>query len=273
MAHASATTSRASGRGRPGPTARRLWVVLCCCLVAVALRPAAAAGRLPDKELARLEGTTEWRRLLMLWHAMLDHSDRVVYSPEGFRALAEDVEEAEQDLATLAKAKLLRADVAGHLSRLLQSRYSYLVIQQYPTESYASLSPLEAATSASQWIIEMELCLLRRAANGVETEERVIRAARSNLTFELAFLYHCQQFEEEAERHRRELRAAESGGTSVDWQSFDNDYQRRLSRLLEAYRRKDLPRARPVEMMVPYLLALTEATPPKAAPESGSPVR
>lgn len=254
-------------------------VVLCaCCLAAITTRPGSPASggrafaRLSAKELSRLEVTTEWRRLLVLWHAMLDHSEHTFYDPEGFRALAGSLDATQKDLPALAKAGLLPTEVAADLADLLQTRYSDLETRHYATERYVSLSAQEAATSASQWVIGLELSLLRRAAEGTETDSKVVEAATSNLAFELTFLYHLRRFEEEAQR-RRELQSHQANGKSVDWRPFDDDYQRRLSLLLEAYRRRKLPQARPVQNMMPYVLALTEARPPKTTPEPEPSVR
>jgi hypothetical protein len=242
-----------------------LWV---CCLAPAVPRPAAARARLPEKTLARLDPTTQWRHLVVLWQAMLDHADRTVYNPEAFRALSADLQAGSKDLAALAKAGLLSAEIAGDLDSLFQDRYAYLASQHYTAERNISLGPEEAATSAARWVVEMELSLLRRSAQEPETDPKLAEAAASNLTFELTFLYHCRRFEEEAQRRRRDLQTQQASGKQVDWPSFDGDYQRRLQSLLEAYRRRSLSPAKPVQRMMPYVLALTETRPEKGTPEA-----
>ena len=218
-----------------------------------------ASGTAAPGNLAKLDLTAEWGRLVALWQTMLDHSEGLIYNPGGFRELSKDLETATNDLSALAKRGPLPDRVATDLGRLFQDRHAYISTRHYTSESNVTLDAFAAAQIAAQWVVEMELAVLRRAASGSAADQRVAAAAADNLAFELTFLSECRSFDGQVQRRRQELQKGEKDGKPVDWQAFENERQRRSDLLLQAYRQKSLKVGRSVRDLMPYLLALTRA--------------
>ena len=238
--------------------------------VAFLLALAAAAGpalaaRQPQPPVA----TQEWQRLVHLWQAMLDHSSDVVSSVALCRELAKDVDTADADLTALAQRGALSKSVAESLRTLVHMRYRYLTECHYTRRAVIRVSAAEASVTAAQWVVEMQLAILRRPPVS-EAEEGLAAAAESNLTSQLTFLYHAFAFEEEADRRRLKLREREKAGEKVDWEAFDTECQKRRNRLLEAHGRRDLSRVRAVGEVIPYVVSLTRQEPPSQSAAGAS---
>lgn len=212
--------------------------------------------------------TTEGQRLVRLWHTMIDHSSNVIYSPEHFAKLADDVEQAEQDLNALARRAAIDADTAAHLSDLFAMRYEYIRTWHYTTRSVIELSGIESTGNAARYVIELQLCVLRRPLIA-KADRELATAARENLERQLVFIAHLERFEEEADRRRAALKGREEAGEKVDWERFEGEYVWRRSELVKAYENRRLPAIRWVTEMMPWVLALTEAEPSPQRIEGG----
>ncbi|MCJ7751587.1 MAG: hypothetical protein MUQ65_10920 [Armatimonadetes bacterium] len=204
--------------------------------------------------------TQEGRRLVVLWHAMLDHSSDAVYSPELFRELAAKLEAADADFVALAQRGVLSRSRGEQLRALFHTRYRYIQSCHYSNRSTIRVSGAEASRTTAQWVIELQLSVLRRAPTS-KAERELAEAAIKNLSYELTFLHHLDAFEAESDRRRVALMDKEAAGGKVDLEAFEREYQYRRSRLLEAYRQKKLSKVRAVEEMLPYVVALTRARP------------
>ncbi len=224
-----------------------------CLLLALATGASQGlAARQPQPPVT----TDEWPRLAHLWQVMLDHSSNIITNAGLCRELAKEVDIADTDLTTLVQRDELSKSIAEDLRKLIHMRYRYLTEYHYTKRSVFKVSEAEASVTAAQWVIEMQLSLLRRPPK-TKADEELAAAAISNLTYQLTFLYHAFQFEEEADRRRLKLREKEKSGEKVDWDAFDVDYQKRRNSLVAAHRRHDLPRARAVEELIPYIVSLT----------------
>jgi hypothetical protein len=199
---------------------------------------------------------------------MIDHSSNVVFSPEHFAKLADDVEQADQDLTALGQRGFLDPATAAHLADLFGLRYEYIRAWHYTTRSTIELSGVESTGNTSRYIIELQLCVLRRPLIA-KADRELTAAARENLERQLLFAAHLQQFEEEADRRRRALKGREDAGEKVDWKEFEGEYVWRRSTLVKAYENRRLPAIRWVKEMMPYVLALTEAEPSPQRIEDG----
>jgi hypothetical protein len=240
-----------------------LLVLVPCCLFILLAGPshASSAG-----DLGPLADAPEWQRLVTLWHALLDHSSDLIYNRPRFDELVKDLDQADADLTALAQRNLLPRRVADDLRRFLHDRYAYIRGHTYTTLSYVQMTTVESARSAASWIVELQLCVLRTAYLDPDAKRDLIAAAETNLAYELTFLYHLDRFEAEGARRRLALKTKEDQGGAVDWPAFDADYQRRCNLLLEDYRTRRLPRARPVGDLLPFVGALTRSRPlPPAA--------
>ena len=238
-------------------------VLIACCLFILPAGPshASSAG-----DLGPLADAPEWQRLVTLWHALLDHSSDLIYNRPRFDELVKDLDQADADLAALAEPTLLPRQVADDLRRLLHDRYAYIRGHTYTTLYHVQMTGVESARSAASWVVELQLSVLRTAYPDPNAKRELIAAAESNLAYELNFLYHLDRFEAEGARRRLALKTKEDQGGTVDWPAFDADYQRRCTLLLEAYRTRRLPRARPVGDILPLVGNLTRSRPlPPAA--------
>jgi hypothetical protein len=240
-----------------------LLVLIACCLF---ILPAGASHASSAADLGPLADAPEWQRLVTLWHALLDHSSDLIYNRPRFDELVKDLDRAEADLAALAERNLLSPQVADDLRRLLHDRYAYIRGSTYTTLYHVQMTSVESTRSAASWIVELQLSVLRAAYPDPDTKRDLIAAAESNLTYELTFLYHLDRFEAEGARRRLALKTKEDQGGTVDWPAFEVDYQRRCNLLLDAYRTRRLPRARPVGDILPFIGSLTRSRPlPPAA--------
>jgi hypothetical protein len=174
-------------------------------------------------------------------------------------------------LARNDRRHLLPQTVADSLRRLLHSRCEYIQTHHYTTRTYISLTGTESARGAANWIIEIELSVLRSSYLHPREKQHLISAAETNTAYELTFLHHLRRFEAEADRRRADLEAKEEEGETVDWQAFDVEYQTRANLLLEAYRNRRVPRTRAVDDLLPYVFALTRSRPSPATPALGQP--
>ncbi len=239
-----------------------LFLTPCCLLILLA----GASHPSPASDLGTLADAPEWQRLVTLWHALLDHSSDVIYSRPRFEELVQDLDKSDSDLAALADRALLARQAADGIRRLVHARYAYIADHTYTTRYQVQMTGVESARSAASWIVELQLSVLRSAYSDPDTNRDLIAAAESNLTYELTFLHHLDAFEAEGARRRLDLKTKEDQGQTVDWPAFDADYQRRCNLLLEAYRTRRLPRARPVGDLLPLVRSLTQSRPlPPAA--------
>lgn len=212
-----------------------------------------------------LEYTPEWRRLVALWHVLLDHSSNAIYSPARLQSLAPEMERMEADLGKLAAEKRLAPAIADGLRGIFRDRHQYLEQRHYSTEPQVSLSATEAAAATAQWVIELELEMVRRSSPPPESARRELAASSRVIEYELAFLRALREFEAETERRRQALADREATGEEVDWKTFENECQRRRNLLLDAYHKRRLRPGRAVRELVPYMLMLTTARPPAPA--------
>jgi hypothetical protein len=96
------------------------------------------------------------------------------------------------------------------------------------------------------------------------------QAAESNLAYQLTYLYHVDEFASQVEQRRIDMKKREDAGEKIDWQGFDRDVERRQGLLLDAYKKRKLPRAKVVHESGPYIVALTRlAGSPAAAASLG----
>ncbi|MCJ7751445.1 MAG: hypothetical protein MUQ65_10185 [Armatimonadetes bacterium] len=211
-----------------------------------------------DDARASFVETQEGRRLVVLWQAMLDHSCDAIYSPELFGELAAKLEAADADFAALAQRGVLSRSRGEQLRALFHARYRYIQSCHYGNRSTIRVSGVEASRTTAQWVIELQLSVLRRQPTS-KADRELAEAAIRNLAYELSFLRHLDEFEADSDRRRVALTDKESAGGKVDREAFEKEYQYRRSLLLETYRQKKLSKVRAVEEMVPYILALTRA--------------
>jgi hypothetical protein len=247
--------------GRRGSRASPL-LVIACCLVGAYL---SASNSTAARNLGPLSDAPEWPRLVTLWHAMLDHSSNLIYSRARFDDLVKDLDQADADLSALAQRRLLSDQLARDLRRLFHARYQYIQGHHYTTQRRIEITETQSARGAADWVVELQLALLRTTYPDPDRNRRLISAAESNLSYELTFLYHLDKFEAEADRRRANLKTSEDEGKTVDWQAFDTDCARRYRLLLEAYRARRIPSAPAVRDLLPYACALTQSRPPPPA--------
>ncbi len=224
------------------------------CVIALALCVASSPA---DASVGAIAEAVEWQRLVNLWHALIDHSSNLVYSPSRLRELVKDVDAAEGDLSALSESGLLRAGISDGLRWVFHTRYQYLDERHYANQAHIAITEAEAARNAAHWVIELQLSMLRRVGAG-GGRGKLVEAATANIAYELTFLHHSDKFEAEVDRRGSELRRREEGGETVDWDRFRFDCQRRRNALLKAYRSRRLPRVRAVEALLPYVIALTD---------------
>lgn len=234
-------------------TPRRVAAAL-CCVTALAL---SAASPPADASVGEIEQAVEWQRLVDLWHALIDHSSNLVYSPSRLRELVKDLNAVDGELSSLSESGLLRAEISDGLRWVFHTRYQYLHERHYANQAHIAITEAEAARNAAHWVIELQLSLLRRVGAG-ESREKLVEAATANIAYELTFLHHSDKFEAEVDRRGSELRKQEEAGETVDWDRFRFDCQRRRNALLKAYRNRKLPRVRAVEALLPCVIALTD---------------
>jgi len=215
--------------------------------------------------------TTEWQRLVNLWHALIDHSSDLVYSRPIFEGLVKDMDRADADLDALADRDLLPRSAADGLRELLHARYRYIQSHHYTTYSHLEVDIAESARGAAKWIVEFQLAVLRRALQHPEESHEVVAAVESSLAHHFSFLHHLDKFEAEGRRRRADLKAKEDEGESVDWPAFETDYYRRRNLLLDANRERRIPRVRSIQHLLPYLLALTESPPRQLSTSADQP--
>jgi hypothetical protein len=227
---------------------------------------ARAASASQPRDFARLQDTPEWDRLTHLWQKLLDHSQQLLSRADEFAAMAKDVATSEADLLSLARKTpdrpaLIQEEVANELAAVTRGRYQYISTSQYATTGQVRIDALDAAVGASQWMVELQLSVLRRQSANTptaQTDPKLAAAAKSNLEFELTFLHHYRQFQAELLRRHTALTETEQQGGKVDWKAFDSDCALKREALLRAYQRKDLPAIRSVRAIMPYILALTQ---------------
>lgn len=241
------------GRGAAAGWSHFTWLLVAVCIVLV------GGARADDRDVTFVE-TQEGRRLVVLWHAMLDHSGDAVYSPELFRELGASFEVADADFAALAERGVLSQPRSEQLRALFHTRYRYIQECHYSNRSTIRVTGVAASRTTAQWVVELQLSILRRQPTS-KADEYLAEAAMGNLAYELTFLHHLDAFEEESDRRRMALMDKQTAGEDVDLEGFEKEYQYRRSRLLEAYRNKRLPKVASVNELVPYIVALTRARP------------
>ncbi len=203
-----------------------------------------------------LADSPEWNQLAHLWQTLLDHSSNQVYNPTLFQSLATDLNATEQQFSVLSDRGALPKPLAEYLRGLFDIRYQYLAQVQYTTRSGVSSSPLEASYNAARWVIELQLSLLRKPSV-TKADKELVKAAESNIAYQLAYLYHYDRLADEVDRRRAELKKKEDAGEKVDYKAFDSDAERRQNRLFEAYKSHKLSRVSIVDQAMPYILDLT----------------
>jgi hypothetical protein len=199
---------------------------------------------------------------------MIDHSSNIIYSPEHFAKLADDLDQAGDDLEALAGRGLINPEAVAHLRALLDLRYGYIRTWHYTERSMIEMSGIESTSTTARYIVELQLCVLRRPLIS-KMDRELASVARGNLARQLLFLAHLEAFEEEADRRRRALKEREDAGEDVDWKRFDGEYVWRRKALTDAYEDRELPAMRWVSDMMPYVFALTEAKPSPQPIEGG----
>jgi len=233
-----------------GSTRRFIRALLLGCLLLAAI-PATASM---SKEA--LADAPEWEHLSQLWQTLLDHSSGQVWNPAIFQGLAKDMNAVEAELGALAARGALRKPVSDYLARLFHMRYQYLSEYHYTARSSVRESPFEASRQAALWVVELQLTVLRKPALS-KADLELGQAAESNLAYQLTYLYHVDRFASQVEQRRIDMKKREDAGEKIDWQAFDRDVERRQSLLLEAYKKRKLPRVKVVHESGPYIVALT----------------
>jgi len=230
--------------------------MLILCGVLCSSAPARRASR--PRDLAALETTAEWVRVARLWQDLMDQAE-----------LAERLEAAEADLEALtkrtaARRALLSHELAAEIRALLRERFRYLRERSTPTPGGVRLNELEAAVESSQWVVEMQLSVLRKAGPwGARPDEKLAEAARGNLEYELTFLHHHRVFQAGLLGRLAEISKQEQEGKTVDRTAFEAECERKRRALVDAYRKRKLPRVRVVRAVIPYVLALTQRPAPQ----------
>ena len=269
------------GRDGVSVTARLPLVLLCALALGGGLLSPLRASRTSEpRQLDALQDTVEWDHLVRLWQRLLDYSQQHLARSDQIRALPNDLEIAEADLESLTRSQpgrpaLLSKEIADELAAVYRGRCQYL--QDHLLQSPGSairLSALEAAADAAQWVVEMQLSVLRKARQGPLVPEqppdpKLAEAARANLEYEFTFLHHHRDFQAGLLRRRAELVKREQDGKAVDWPAFEVECERKRSALLRAYRQRRLPTVRVVRATMPYLAALTQADASPAAATPG----
>ncbi len=214
-----------------------------------------------------------------LWQDLIDLADHPYTRPGLFDSLGERVDEAEGDLKALAerteaRRALLPAELADEIGAVLRERFQYLRARTEPVHGVIRLNELEAAVEAAQWVLEMQLSVLRRAGPwSAHPDEKLAEAARGNIEYQLAFLHHYRTFQAGMARRRAELAKREKDGGEVDWEAFNVECEQKRRALLTAYQNRQLPRVRVVRDALPYVAALTQRPAPEApamvSPDSG----
>jgi len=239
-----------------------LWGALALVLLSLP----ACAGEAPA-----MQNTVEWGRLVSFWHLMLDHSSGAVYSPERFREAAPKLNAAESDITSLVVKKLLPQDLGEPLRRVFRERCEYLQERCYPPTGHVSQSSTEAVISASHWVVEMQLTLLRRQSRAGKSDRKLLDALQANLTTELAFQQSATDLTRQDTQEREALTKKEAEKEKIDWSQFDTRCAQRWQSLLVAYGKRHPPRDRTVPRLVSLLLGLTEAQPPDTSADQLSP--
>ncbi len=198
--------------------------------------------------------TPAWTRLVTLWHLVLDHSSGVVYSPDRFKELGTRLDRADTDVRTL-EAKGLPKEVGDGLVWMLRARYAYVKDRCYGATQTAKQDDLESAEAASEWVVEMQLGVLRDQCGPGSSNAKLEGAVRRNLVTELTFQHGLQAV------RGGQTAGAEEGKDEAAQAKLAQEATRRKQTLLAAYERRDLPRDRTIQTLVPYLVELTKAQP------------
>ncbi len=241
--------------------------MLILCGVLCSSAPARRASR--PRDLTALETTAEWVRVARLWQDLMDQAEHPYSRPDLFDSLAERLEAAEADLEALtkrtaARRALLSHELAAEIRALLRERFRYLRERSTPTPGGVRLNELEAAVESSQWVVEMQLSVLRKAGPwGARPDEKLAEAARGNLEYELTFLHHHRVFQAGLLGRLAEISKQEQAGKTVDRTAFEAECERKRRALVDAYRKRKLPRVRVVRAVIPYVLALTQRPAPQ----------
>jgi hypothetical protein len=240
------------------PEAGRRLVVLVSCLMA--LSPVLCAELRADRSRETFIESEEGGRLASFWQTMTDHSSGAVYAPDQFQTMAGGLDEVDKDLKALRQRGAIPAGAAEQLRAVFHARYGYIRESQYSARSAIHASGAEAARSAARWVIEFQLDVLRKPST-CKAEETLHQMALSNVGYQLTFLSHLDAFEAEADRRRMALRERQDHGETVDMAAFEAECEMKRIALLDAYRDKKLPKAKSVEQVLPYVLALARAKP------------
>ena len=226
-----------------------LWVVI---FLLALTQVVGAKGKLS------VEGTAEWGRLGELWKVMLDHSSGIIYSPERFRKLTPNMSRADADLTALIAQKRLPAEAGEALRRLFHARYSYITDHHYLAQSQQNRTAFVSAQQTSQWVIEMQLALLRKQYGAAPPDEKLRKGGEAALAFELAFQQQCAALSDELEQRRKKLTEKEAQQQPVDWNSLEEARRRRETALHASYQARRISFDRGLRRLMPYVLSLTQ---------------
>jgi hypothetical protein len=234
-----------------------LRALLLFSLALLLFAPSARAAETPA-----YQNTVEWGRLVRLWHELLDHSSGAAYDPARFREAAPDLDRADGDLAALVARKLLSAEIGEGLRGLFHARYQYVRERCYPTSARSAQTSTEALRAASCWVVELQISLLRQQSRLGSPDRKLLAAVEANLTTELSFQRGLDNMEAEQQRQREALlKQADGKSEQVDWSKFNLAAGKQFEQLVQAYQTRSLPRDRTTPRLIPYLFALTQATP------------
>ncbi len=240
---------------KPRSRTSRLALLLCCLLLPVGASVARAA-----RGMQAVTGTSEWDRVATLWQTLIAHSSNEIYNASIFQSLAADMYSADSDLSALAGRGALQKPMADYLAHVLHMRYQYLAEITYTTRATSQESEAEASRHAALWVVEHQLSVLRRPLL-LRADEELAEAAKSNLAYQLTYLYHVEKLDDEIEQQRRAMKRREEAKEKVDWKAFDAEVVRRQDSLLDAYRQRKLRRVALVNQATPYMVSLTAHEP------------
>ena len=212
------------------------------------------------KEKISIQNTVEWNHLVSLWHVMLDHSSNVIYSPERFKEVAPLLERADTDITALITKGVVTKDTGESLRWIFHTRHDYIKDQIYGVTATRQQDNLQAAASASQWTVEMQLDVLRQLYRSDTPDKKLLEAVRSNLTLELTFQRRLTIVQGTVAQTETASSEDTKQSDAAQVKQAQDAHKQRQS-LMQAYEKRKLPRDRAVQDLLPYIFELTKAQP------------
>ena len=163
------------------------------------------------------------------------------------------------DIKALVDKKLLSTEEGDDLQWIFRARGGYVADHCYGARRNGSVNEKDSAQAASQWVVEMQLDLLRRTSRVGTLDSYLEDAIRVNLVKECSFLKQLAALQPSVPEDASEAKDKDRTDEASVKQAQD-DVRKRMA-LIESYLAGKVPRNREMERLVPLLMEMTKATP------------